>query len=352
VMVVDRRLRSLTQSYVDRKVKLTEFDVHEMKLKLREQCLPLFHFIAWCENEYESRDYFPPSLVTFIKCIASISPVTSYFPIVDDNFRQVFQELKAGLQIRKHAAKLSQLQKVAPVICTLIADLPSGALPDPLLGVLDALEEKTTWLVEIQPHNLTSYGDSTDDKMTSFLPNWPLLNIRGTYKKDLEKRKERKNDCRKDYRGHPSLMPGIFTLYCPHDICYGFEVMEVQESPNTPFTIFRTRYKEAPKAIIYDNSCNLHHYSLNRDPGFFSSTSFFVDRFHWKNHTACAPSYNLSLYQEYDGLNSQINEQRNSTLKKVKNQLSYMSPSNFVNHCKLLLWYCNQKKILTLNTQV
>jgi len=170
-MVVDRRLRSLTQSYVDRKVKLTEFDVHEMKLKLREQCLPLFHFIAWCENEYESRDYFPPSLVTFIKCIASISPVTSYFPIVDDNFRQVFQELKAGLQIRKHAAKLSQLQKVAPVICTLIADLPSGALPDALLGVFDSLEEKTTWLVEMQPHNLTSCGDSTDDKMTLFLPN-------------------------------------------------------------------------------------------------------------------------------------------------------------------------------------
>ena len=47
-MVLDRRLRSLMQSYVDRKVNLTEFDVHEMKMKLREQCLPLFHFDIVC----------------------------------------------------------------------------------------------------------------------------------------------------------------------------------------------------------------------------------------------------------------------------------------------------------------
>ena len=66
---------------------------------------------------------------------------------------------------------------MAPVICTLIADLPSGALPDALLGVFDSLEEKTTWLVEMQPHNLTSCGDSTDDKMTLFLPNSGLLKL-------------------------------------------------------------------------------------------------------------------------------------------------------------------------------
>ena len=35
---------------------------------------------------------------------------------------------------------------------------------------------------------------------------------------------------------------------------------------------------------MYDNSCNLHDYCLNRDPGFFKNTKFFVDRFHWVNH--------------------------------------------------------------------
>ena len=46
-------------------------------------------------------------------------------------------------------------------------------------------------------------------------------------------------------------------------------------------TIF---YVSAPSLVGYDNSCNLHEYCLNRDPGFFKHTKFFVDRFHWFNH--------------------------------------------------------------------
>ena len=75
--------------------------------------------------------------------------------------------------------------------------------------------------------------------------------------------------------------------------------MQVHESPNTPFTILRTRFKKgcsiiiinyviliiAPKVIIYDNACNLHNYCLNRDPLFFMDTWFLVDRLHWSNHT-------------------------------------------------------------------
>ena len=37
--------------------------------------------------------------------------------------------------------------------------------------------------------------------------------------------------------------------------------------------------------MIYDNSCNLHQYVLNREPHFFETTMFLGDRFHWANHT-------------------------------------------------------------------
>ena len=40
----------------------------------------------------------------------------------------------------------------------------------------------------------------------------------------------------------------------------------------------------APSVAIYDNGCNLHNYSLNREPNFFKRTWFLVDRFHWPNH--------------------------------------------------------------------
>ena len=45
-----------------------------------------------------------------------------------------------------------------------------------------------------------------------------------------------------------------------------------------------SNFLTAPQVVIYDNACNLHNYCLNRDPGFFASTKFCVDRFHWVNH--------------------------------------------------------------------
>ena len=41
----------------------------------------------------------------------------------------------------------------------------------------------------------------------------------------------------------------------------------------------------ATELVIYDNSCRLHEYCLNRDPAFFKNTKFVVDKFHWKNHS-------------------------------------------------------------------
>ena len=80
-------------------------------------------------------------------------------------------------------------------------------------------------------------------------------------------------------------------------ICYGFEVMRVHESPNTPFNVLFTRFPQgtriiiviicnlsiiaAPSTVIYDNACNLHQYCLNREPVYFKHTWFLVDRFHW-----------------------------------------------------------------------
>ena len=79
--------------------------------------------------------------------------------------------------------------------------------------------------------------------------------------------------------------------------------MRLHESPNTPFSIVYERFPEGtlvsilydcnyvlinltgPSKLIYDNGCNLHSYCLNREPDFFMKTRFFVDKFHWKNHT-------------------------------------------------------------------
>ena len=151
----------------------------------------------------------------------------------------------------------------------------------------------------------------------SFFPAMPQRHGATTYFADRRRTQRASDACRKYFTGHPTLTPGVFTVFCQHGICYGFEVMTTYESPKVPFNIFLTRFEQAPKVIVYDNACQLHRYCLNREPHWFKDSLFAVDRLHWDNHTACAEGYNLSFYNakiDVANINSQVNEQANAGL--------------------------------------
>lgn len=59
----------------------------------------------------------------------------------------------------------------------------------------------------------------------------------------------------------------------------------------------------------------------------------------------CSSAYNSSRYPEMDTVNTQVAEQRNSVLQRIKSALSYMNQENFMHHCKFFLWYRNKKII-------
>lgn len=52
-----------------------------------------------------------------------------------------------------------------------------------------------------------------DEDSLSFFPSLPRIRKRRYYSADVE---AKDTHCTKLYRGHPSLMPGLFTLLCPH----------------------------------------------------------------------------------------------------------------------------------------
>ena len=123
---------------------------------------------------------------------------------------------------------------------------------------------------------------------------------------------------------------------------------------------------------MYDNACGLHTYCLNRDPNFFKISKFLVDRFHWSNHrgksnynnscywyksnvynfVGCSRAYNIDYYPSLSHLNTEVNEQANSSISMLKSQLSYMNERNFFNHLKLFLWQRNQTKLSGMCTDV
>ena len=71
-----------------------------------------------------------------------------------------------------------------------------------------------------------------------FFPSLPQVQGKGIYEADHHKISDDQDACRKYSSNHPTLTPGIFTLFCRHGICYGFQVMESHESPRHPFKIF------------------------------------------------------------------------------------------------------------------
>lgn len=70
--------------------------------------------------------------------------------------------------------------------------------------------------------------------------------------------------------------------------------------------------------------------------------------FLWLSFTACGPSYELKSYPQHKQLNSQVVEQANSRLQRIKSQLSYMTHKNFIQHCKFYLWDQNRNVVAKL----
>lgn len=103
---------------------------------------------------------------------------------------------------------------------------------------------------------------------------------------------------------------------------------------------------------MYDFACAPYDYCLNREPEHFKDTMFVVDRFHWKNHNACTRSYKLGMYLDLSFLNSQVAEQCNSALTRIKRSVSQMTQSAFMTSVRLFLHVWNEAKIAELQADV
>ncbi len=91
-----------------------------------------------------------------------------------------------------------------------------------------------------------------------------------------------------------------------------------------------------------------------REPSFFKKTMFLVDRMHMRGHTGCCKGYDMDSYQTLNikRINSQVNEQENAGLARIKGQLAYMLPSNFMFHAALFLALRNKCKIKSIRWDI
>jgi hypothetical protein len=115
----------------------------------------------------------------------------------------------------------------------------------------------------------------------------------------------------------------LFTAICEHKFIQIATPMLQAESPRFLFYLLLCYWKKPPKYIIYDNACHAHEYCINREPDFFKDSIFCIDKFHYRNHTACTRSFDSRRYPETSIMNSQVCEQFNRDLNRVSNSIHY-----------------------------
>lgn len=153
------------------------------------------------------------------------------------------------------------------------------------------------------------------------------------------------SECRHGFREGKRNTGGVFTVFCKHGVCYSFFILPKAEGRNEVYSWIITHLASAPKLIVYDFACALHEYFLNRSPAYVKYTQFCVDRIHWFNHRLCGSGYNLSMYPQHKGVNSQLAEQGNSSLAQVEDAASCMNQTHFMQNLAFYLSCWNQGKL-------
>lgn len=137
-------------------------------------------------------------------------------------------------------------------------------------------------------------------------------------------------------------------LWCTHGICLGFHCIPLGEGRNDVFAALLTRWKTAPKYVIYDFACALAPYCMTREPEFFKDTIFLIDNFHSAGHTKCSPACFLTNYAKHDILlekiNSSAGESGNGALGRIRMSLKYMSQERAIIYLKAFLSVWNRTK--------
>ena len=93
--------------------------------------------------------------------------------------------------------------------------------------------------------------------------------------------------------------------------------------------------------IIYDASCRIKEYGLNREPARFTNIRFATDPLHSDNHTTCSQSFQSNLYSDLKAQNKEACEQFNSVLRSVQHSVTFMDFDNYLMALKVFISFHN-----------
>lgn len=170
--------------------------------------LPLLQVI---KNQIDSVVQCPREWSKFIAALSSTSPVCGLLHPSDRLFN-ILNTITDD-DFTANPSNLEILQEEVPVLFELLRDvshLPKKAMK----SLINALIDKANAPFKCMEGECALAAVEDQSQELSYFPNLPLIQPRGIYEADKHVRKA--TGCTKHSSGHPSLLPGIFTLFCPH----------------------------------------------------------------------------------------------------------------------------------------
>ena len=308
------------------------------------ECIPLItKFIEGTSNL--SHDLLK-HLCRLFKLLASGSPMTSLFH---------YRFIPFLLSVLSRSIALEKLKDDMPEIYNIL----SVATCD---GELEIVTQCFKYIIHTvqEIHSNDRETGSSDNIISGYNPEATgqayYFTPHGGRVRHLPKYNMSKNthqpspSCRKKFVDvTKSGMTYLFLWFDPlHGHCYGFHIIKSSEGRKDPFASLFSFMPDCPNAVYYDFSCQLEEFCLNREPRFWRDCRFFHDIFHGYSHK-CPYVYNSQRVPAFDvGVNSEICEQFNSYIQKIKFSARSMNQSHFVFYMQFFIHLWNEKKARAL----
>ena len=116
------------------------------------------------------------------------------------------------IKLSNDVKALACLQHNVPVLFRIVEKC--GTLPHALASLLPGLMEVAHNPYKVQP---VQSEPSTEESSLCYFPHLPVVRDRGTFAADSIASMQL---CRKSASRHPALLPGTFTIFCPHGELY------------------------------------------------------------------------------------------------------------------------------------
>ena len=232
----------------------------------------------------------PNGISDILREITSVSSTISLFQTMDldllNDIRKGLQDDQKDLLTDQNYLQLKQdMFKKYPLLYKRLDDigrmmLSNGKIPKCVkIFFIQLIDFCITYFGSLPVRNESDYRNikKEEDVKSECFPLWNIKRKRARYQEDKKGSKKDTDSwdelCSKPFPEHSRLTPGLFivTCCCPKKKVYGFKKMIQGESPRIIFDIIMTRFEnDYFPTIIYDASCRMKEYGLNREPARFS----------------------------------------------------------------------------------